>query len=80
MVLLLSIRVSIFPEADDWKSIVGTCAEIIAGLSSPVEREIYGNRAADAANLSHKAMADEVERLRQRRQDPLRHDPDAPGK
>ena len=42
-------------------------AEIIAGLSSPVEREIYGNRAADAANLSHKAMADEVERLRQRR-------------
>ena len=42
-------------------------AEIIAGLASPVEREIYGNRAADAANLSHKAMADEVERLRQRR-------------
>lgn len=42
-------------------------AEIIAGLSSPVEREIYGNRAADAAKLSHQAMADEVERLRQRR-------------
>ena len=42
-------------------------AEIIAGLSSPVEREIYGNRAADAANLSHEAMAQEVERLRQRR-------------
>lgn len=42
-------------------------AEIIAGLASPVEREIYGNRAADAANLSHKAMADEVDRLRQRR-------------
>lgn len=42
-------------------------AEIIAGLPSPVEREIYGNRAADAANLSHKAMADEVERLRSRR-------------
>ena len=32
LVLLLSTRVSIFPEADDWKSIVGTCAEIIAGL------------------------------------------------
>ena len=42
-------------------------AEIIAGLSSPVEREIYGNRAADAANLSHKAMADEVEQLRKRK-------------
>ena len=31
-ILLLSIEYSIFPEADDWKSIVGTCAEIIAGL------------------------------------------------
>ena len=42
-------------------------AELIAGLPSPVEREIYGNRAADAAQLSHKAMADEVERLRRLR-------------
>ncbi len=42
-------------------------AEIIAGLGSPVEREIYGNRAADAAGLSHGAMAQEVERLRSRR-------------
>lgn len=42
-------------------------AEIIASLPSPVEREIYGNRAADAASLSHEAMAQEVARLRQRR-------------
>ena len=42
-------------------------AEIIAGLSSPVEREIYGNRAADAAKLSHEAMAQEVERLRKKK-------------
>lgn len=42
-------------------------AEMIAGLSSPVEREIYGNRAADAAGLSHSAMAQEVERLRSRK-------------
>lgn len=32
MVLVFSLKFSIFPEASDWKSIVGTCAEIIAGL------------------------------------------------
>lgn len=42
-------------------------AGLIAGLASPVEREIYGNRAAEAAGLSHEAMAQEVERLRGRR-------------
>lgn len=42
-------------------------AEIIASLSSPVEREIYGGRAADAAGISHEAMAQEVERLRKKR-------------
>ena len=42
-------------------------AELIAGLPSPVEREIYGNRAAEAAGLSHEAMAQEVDRLRTRR-------------
>lgn len=42
-------------------------AEVVASLSSPVEREIYGNRAADAAGLSHSAMAQEVERLRKKR-------------
>jgi DNA primase len=44
-----------------------TAAEIVASLPSPVEREIYGNRAADAADLSHQAMAQEVERLRKKR-------------
>ena len=42
-------------------------AELVAGLPSPVEREIYGNRAADAAQLSHETMAQEVARLRSRR-------------
>ena len=42
-------------------------AELIAGLASPVEREIYGNRAAEAAGLSHEAMAQEVDRLRSRK-------------
>ena len=42
-------------------------AELVAGLSSPVEREIYANRAADAAGISHEAMAQEVERQRRRK-------------
>ncbi len=42
-------------------------AELVAGLSSPVEREIYGNRAADAAGISHEGMGQEVERLRKKR-------------
>ena len=42
-------------------------AEVVASLPSPVEREIYGNRAADAAGISHTAMAQEVDRLRKRR-------------
>lgn len=42
-------------------------AEIVASLASPVEREIYGNRAADAAGISHEAMSQEVERLRKKR-------------
>lgn len=50
-------------------------AEVIAGLPSPVEREIYGNRAADTARLSHKAMADEVDRIRKlRRRDVQRQE------
>lgn len=42
-------------------------AQVVAGLSSPVEREIYGGRAADIAGISRQAMAQEVERLRKRR-------------
>ena len=41
-------------------------AQLVAGLASPVEREIYGNRAADAAGISHQAMGQEVERQRKR--------------
>ena len=42
-------------------------AEVIASLSSPVEREIYGGRAAETANVSKDAVLDEVERLRKRK-------------
>ncbi len=37
-------------------------AELIAALPSPVEREVYGTRAAEAAGLSPEAMAQEVRR------------------
>ena len=39
-------------------------AAMIATLSSPVEREIYGNRAATAAGVSGDTMAAEVEKAR----------------
>lgn len=42
-------------------------AEIVASLQSPVEREIYGNRAANVAGVSYETMAQEVERLRKKR-------------
>ena len=42
-------------------------AEVVAGLASPVEREIYANRAADAAEISRQAMMQEVERLRKKK-------------
>ncbi|MCC8076327.1 MAG: DNA primase [Clostridiales bacterium] len=41
-------------------------ARLIAQLSSPVEREIYGGRAAAAAGVDRKAMDDEVTRQRKR--------------
>lgn len=41
-------------------------AGIIATLSSPVEREIYGTRAAETAGVSKSVMGQEVERLRKK--------------
>lgn len=46
---------------------LGAAAELISGLSSPVEREIYGARAAEAAGISQEAMAQEVKRAFTRR-------------
>ena len=42
-------------------------AGVIAGLNSPVEREIYGGRAAEVAGISKDAVLREVEQLRRRR-------------
>lgn len=39
-------------------------ARFLAGMTSPVEREVYGSRAAKAAGVDRKVMADEVERAR----------------
>ena len=42
-------------------------AELVAALDSPVEREVYGTRAAEAAGFSAAAMTQEVERARTQR-------------
>jgi len=51
--------------ADDQRAaFLQEAAAMIASLSSPVEREIYGNRAALAAGVSGETMAAEVEKAR----------------
>lgn len=41
-------------------------AEVVASLSSPVEREIYAGRCAEAAGVSKDAVLQEVDRLRRK--------------
>ena len=43
-------------------------AALVAGLPSPVEREVYGGRAAEAAGVALSTLMAEVERLRRQRQ------------
>lgn len=53
---------------DDQKAqYLQAAAGLVAGLNSPVEREIYGNRAADVAGISREAMAQEVEQQRRQK-------------
>ena len=42
-------------------------ADFVSSLGSPVQREIYGGRAADAAGISHEAMTLEVNKAYKRR-------------
>jgi len=42
-------------------------AQLVAGLASPVEREIYGGHAAQTAGVTPEAMQQEVERARKAR-------------
>ena len=52
-------------EQDDQRvAYLKEAAKLVAALESPVEREIYGARAAEAAKLTPAAMAEEVKRLR----------------
>ncbi len=41
-------------------------AEVVAGLTSPVEREIYAGRCAEAAGVSKETVLQEVEQLRRK--------------
>lgn len=51
--------------ADDQRAaFLQEAAAMLAGLDSPVEREIYGNRAAAAAGLTSETMAQEIEKSR----------------
>ncbi len=51
--------------ADDQRAaFLQEAAAMLAGLDSPVEREIYGNRAAAAAGLTSETMAQEIEKNR----------------
>ncbi len=53
---------------DDQRSAyLQAAAEVIAGLPSPVEREVYAGRCAGEAKVSKDAVLQEVDRLRQRR-------------
>ena len=50
---------------DDQKvQFVSECAALIATLDSPIKREIYGKRIAEAASISEKAVEMEVEKAR----------------
>jgi len=42
-------------------------AQMVAGLPSVVEREVYGGRAAEAAGVTLQTMLSEVERIRKQR-------------
>ncbi len=55
--------------SDDGQKVefLAAAAELVAGLQSPVEREIYGARAAEAAEISDEAMKQEVKRALSRR-------------
>lgn len=54
-------------DEDQRLSYLKKAVETVAALQSPIEREIFGNKAAAAAGISGEAFAQEVERLRKNR-------------
>ncbi len=43
------------------------CADLISGLGSPVQKEVYGHRVAEEAKISYDAMKLEIEKANKRR-------------
>jgi DNA primase len=53
--------------ADEGKvAFLKEASQLVAGLGSPVEREVYGSRIAEMAGVSREVVEDEVRRLRKR--------------
>lgn len=53
--------------ADEGKvTFLKEASQLVAGLGSPVEREVYGSRIAEMAGVSREVVEDEVRRLRKR--------------
>jgi DNA primase len=55
-------------EDDQKVKFLHECADLISSLSSPVQREVYGGRVAEAAKISMEAMKLEISRAWKRRQ------------
>lgn len=51
---------------EDRVKFIGEAAELVSSLGSAVQREIYGNRVAEAGKISPEAMKIEVEKARKR--------------
>ena len=65
---LMNLQARFDLEKDEDKvEFLKAAGELISKLSSPVEREIYGGRAAQAAGVSAEAMAQEIAKARKRR-------------
>jgi len=62
--LLLTARSKYDMETDEGRlGFLAEAAELLAAKNSPVEREVYGARAADYAGVSAEAVKNEVQRL-----------------
>lgn len=65
---LLSLKRKYDLKADDQKvEFLKAAAEMLAGIGSSVEREVYGTRAAEAAGITYEAMKLEVDKAYRRR-------------
>ncbi len=63
-----------FSQDDQRVAYLQKAAGIIEALESPVEREVYGSRAAESAGVSPSVVAEEVSRLRKQKNRKQRRD------